>query len=163
MGDIPSGPVALLFFNNVIFLSISRLDRLISDIHGTGLEHGLVKSCGAWSCPTFNFSAMVEKKQFITAVVGPLTSLSMQSIRECRVYNNWKVARLTPVFKKDDPTVMSNYRPLSLLSVPSKILESCVAMIWGCCTNKNEFISLESIHCRAARVIYNRATCPLRM
>ena len=61
-----------------------------------------------------------------TAVVGPLTSLFMQSIRECRVYNNWKVARLTPVFKKDDPTVMSNYRPLSLLSVPSKILESCV-------------------------------------
>ena len=127
MGDIPSGPVVLLFFNNVIFLSISRLDRLISDIYGTGLEHGLVKSCGAWSCPTFNFSAIVEKKQFITAVVGPLTSLSMQSIRECRVYNNWKVARLTPVFKKDDPTVMSNYRPLSLLSVPSKILESCVA------------------------------------
>ena len=62
-----------------------------------------------------------------TAVVGPLTSLFMQSIRECRVYNNWKVARLTPVFKKDDPTVISNYRTLSLLSVPSKILESCVA------------------------------------
>ena len=41
LGDIPSGPVALLLFNNVIFLSISRLDGLISDIHGTGLEHGL--------------------------------------------------------------------------------------------------------------------------
>ena len=27
--------------------------------------------------------------------------------------------------------------------------------IWGCCTNKNEFNSLESTHCRAARVIYN--------
>ena len=65
LGDIPSGPVALLFFNNVIFLSISRLDRLISDINGTGLEHGLVKGCGAWSCPAFNFSAIVEKKQFI--------------------------------------------------------------------------------------------------
>ena len=51
----------------------------------------------------------------------------MQSIRECRVYNNWKVARLTPVFKKDDPTEIGNYRPLSLLSVSSKILESCVA------------------------------------
>ena len=51
----------------------------------------------------------------------------MQSIRECRVYNNWKVARLKPVFKKDDPTEMSNYRALSLLSIPSKILESCVA------------------------------------
>ena len=62
-GDIPSGPVALLFFNNVIFLSVSRLDRLISDIHGTGLEHELVKGWGAWSCPAFNFSAIVEKKQ----------------------------------------------------------------------------------------------------
>ena len=27
--------------------------------------------------------------------------------------------------------------------------------IWGCCTNKNEFNSLKSIHCRTARVIYN--------
>ena len=54
-----------------------------------------------------------------------LTSLFMQSIRECRVYSKWKVARLTPVLKKDDPTEMNNYRPLSLLDVPSKILESC--------------------------------------
>ena len=27
--------------------------------------------------------------------------------------------------------------------------------IWGGCTNKNEFNALESIHCRAARVIFN--------
>ena len=57
--------MALLLFNNVIFLSISRLGRLISDIYGTGMEHGLIKNCGAWSCPAFNFSAIVEKKQFI--------------------------------------------------------------------------------------------------
>ena len=32
----------------------------------------------------------------------------------------------------------------------------CYALpICGCCTNKNEFNSLEFIHCRAARVIYN--------
>lgn len=29
------------------------------------------------------------------------------------------------------------------------------SVIWGCCTNKNEFNSRESIHCRAARIIYN--------
>ena len=41
----------------------------------------------------------------------------------------------------------------------------CYALpIWGCCTNKNEFDSLESIHCRAARVIItSRVTCPLGM
>lgn len=74
-----------------------------------------------------------------TAVVGLLTSLFMQSIRECRVYSIWKVARYTPVFKKDDPTEMSNYCPLSLLSVPSKILEACVAdMITKHVFSKNE-------------------------
>ena len=39
------------------------------------------------------------------------------------------MARLTPVFKKEDPAEIGNYRPLSLLRVPSKILdwfESCV-------------------------------------
>ena len=65
LGDKPSGPVALLFFNDVIFLSISRLDKLILDIRGTGMEHGLVTSCGTWSCPEFNFLAILGKKQFI--------------------------------------------------------------------------------------------------
>ena len=65
-GNIPTDPMALLFFNNVIFLSVSRLDRLISDIHDTGLEHELVKGWGAWSCSAFNFSAIVEKKQIIS-------------------------------------------------------------------------------------------------
>ena len=43
------------------------------------------------------------------------------------VYNDWKIARLNPVFKKDDETEIGNYRPISLLNVPNKILESCVA------------------------------------
>lgn len=37
------------------------------------------------------------------------------------------MSKQTPVHKKDDPTEIGNYRPLSLLSVPSKILELCVA------------------------------------
>jgi hypothetical protein len=38
----------------------------------------------------------------------------------------WKFANSTPVFKKDDPTITSNYRPISLLCVISKVLERCV-------------------------------------
>ena len=37
------------------------------------------------------------------------------------------MSKQTPVHKKDDPTEIGNYRPLCLLSVPSKILELCVA------------------------------------
>lgn len=47
-------------------------------------------------------------------------------MREAKVYDDWKVARLNPIFKKDDESDRGNYRPLSMLSVPSKILESCV-------------------------------------
>ena len=42
------------------------------------------------------------------------------------MFTSWKTARLTSVYIKDDETDCSNYRPISLLSVPSKILESVV-------------------------------------
>ena len=60
-------------------------------------------------------------------VVPPLTKLYSLSVEKGKVFDQWKTAHLCPVFKKDDPTDTSNYRPISLLSVPSKILESCVA------------------------------------
>ena len=40
------------------------------------------------------------------------------------VFSDWKIARLTPIYKKDDESDQANYRPVSLLSIPSKILES---------------------------------------
>ena len=50
----------------------------------------------------------------------------------CRLFNlslslgevpaNWKLANIAAVFKKDDPTLPCNYRPISLL----KELERCV-------------------------------------
>ena len=49
------------------------------------------------------------------------------SIDKGEVFSQWKKAHLCPVFKKDDPTDRNNYRPISLLSVPSKILESCIS------------------------------------
>lgn len=39
---------------------------------------------------------------------------------------NWKLANIMPVFKKDDPKLPSNYRPISSLSVVSKVLERCI-------------------------------------
>ena len=60
------------------------------------------------------------------AIVPSLLSLFQLSITTSRVFTRWKTARLTPVYKKDDETDCCNYRPISLLSVPSKILESVV-------------------------------------
>jgi hypothetical protein len=54
----------------------------------------------------------------------------------CRLFNlslslgvvasEWKFANISPVFKKEDPSIESNYRPISLLCVLSKELERCV-------------------------------------
>ena len=61
------------------------------------------------------------------AVVPSLTKLYSLSAKEGEVFSLWKKAHLCPVFKKDDPTDRNNYRPISLVTVPSKILESCVS------------------------------------
>ncbi|CAB4021357.1 Hypothetical predicted protein, partial [Paramuricea clavata] len=45
-------------------------------------------------------------------------SLSQGVVPAC-----WKLANVSPVFKKDDPTLASNYRPISLLSIISKTFE----------------------------------------
>ena len=34
-----------------------------------------------------------------------------------------KAARVTPIFKRDDPQLVSNYHPISLLSIFSKFFE----------------------------------------
>ena len=41
--------------------------------------------------------------------------------------SNWKVARVTPIFKEGDKTNKSNYRPISVLSVISRVFEKLIA------------------------------------
>ena len=60
------------------------------------------------------------------AIVPALTGLYQFSCESKSVFSAWKIARLTPIYKKDDETERGNYRPVSLLSIPSKIMESIV-------------------------------------
>ena len=53
----------------------------------------------------------------------PVTSIINQSIRSGIVPNSMKQARVKPLFKKGSPLQVGNYRPVSILSVVSKILE----------------------------------------
>ena len=61
------------------------------------------------------------------AIVMPLTRLFSFCAHVGETFTDWKKARLVQVFKKDDAADTSNYRPISLLSAPSKIMESCVS------------------------------------
>ena len=40
--------------------------------------------------------------------------------------SEWKLANVTPVFKKDSPGILKNYRPISLISIVGTVMERCV-------------------------------------
>ena len=48
------------------------------------------------------------------------------SLSSGKVPSIWKEANVTPIFKKEDPSFISNYRPISLLSTIGKVLEKIV-------------------------------------
>ena len=57
----------------------------------------------------------------------PLTILFNNCIRAKRWPRLWKISQVVPVHKKGDKSDIKNYRPVSLLSVLSKILEKLIA------------------------------------
>ena len=59
-------------------------------------------------------------------VTYSLLPLYKNSLTSASYPDDWKLSRVTPVFKKGKPCDVNNYRPISLLSIPGKILEAVV-------------------------------------
>jgi hypothetical protein len=55
-----------------------------------------------------------------------VTRIINRSLEEGHVPKSWKHAQVCPVFKKGEKTEVTNYRPISLLTILSKIMERCV-------------------------------------
>ena len=43
-----------------------------------------------------------------------------------KIPDKWKIAAVSPIYKKGDKRLMENYRPVSLLNIMSKLLEKCM-------------------------------------
>ena len=56
----------------------------------------------------------------------PLTTLINMSILQASFPNTWKTAKVKPLFKKGDETLVDNYRPISILPTLSKLIEKHV-------------------------------------
>jgi hypothetical protein len=61
------------------------------------------------------------------ALIPSLLSLYTSSAKSNSVPDQWKNANISSLYKKDDETEKSNYRPISLLCVPGKLMETCVS------------------------------------
>ena len=75
------------------------------------------KACGPDGIPS---RLLVELADEIAPSLSKLLNMSLSL---GVVPSKWKLANITPVFEADDPTLSSNYRPISLLCVLSKVLE----------------------------------------
>ena len=56
-----------------------------------------------------------------------LTSMFKQNVKACKPPDQWKIARVSAAFQKGWEEDRTCYRPLSMLSIPSKLMESYVA------------------------------------
>jgi len=62
-------------------------------------------------------------KSVISTIANPLAHIFNLSLSSGIFPNNFKIAKVTPVFKNGDKKLLNNYRPISVLPVFSKILE----------------------------------------
>ena len=65
-------------------------------------------------------------KLFQTALSKPISLIENLSFSTGSFPDNIKVANVIPIFKKEDRTLWNNYRPISLLSNISKIIEKLI-------------------------------------
>ena len=78
------------------------------------------KACGPDAIPGFLLKASAE---FISS---PLSFFFTTSLRTAKLPKDWVTANTVPVFKRDDRSVVKNYRPISLTSLVIKTMERII-------------------------------------
>ena len=104
--------------NNNNFLSDLNID--LNDITRALGKIKINKSCGPDNIHAHTLSALKNELAY------PLLILFKKSILESNVPKIWKLANVTPIFKKGDKLKPSNYRPISLTCILIKTLESII-------------------------------------
>ena len=64
-------------------------------------------------------------KETANKIAEPLTRIFQKSIETRKTPNIWKLANVTPLYKKGPTQQVTNYRPISLTSIICKSMEKC--------------------------------------
>ena len=59
-------------------------------------------------------------------LLPPLTILFSEIYRSCKIPEQWKVAKIIPIFKKGSKIEVENYRPIANLCSASKVFEKLI-------------------------------------
>ena len=122
---------------NIINLSIARLpsDCVDDSEQGTSIDHidvleadiaELISSINPHKATGPDGISPQILKEAGPAIVPSFTRLIKLSLKKCKIPKQWKKVNVIPIHKKDKKDLLNNYRPISLLPVPSKILERII-------------------------------------
>ena len=87
---------------------------------------GLLKQLDAHKSPGHDGIPTRVLKEAASELAPSLCHLFNLSLSHAVLPQDWRDATVTPIFKKGNPHLPANYRPICLLSVTSKILERIV-------------------------------------
>jgi len=65
-------------------------------------------------------------KQSVNVIADPLSHIANLSMQQGTFPSSMKIAKVIPIYKKDNKSLFTNYRPISLLPGFSKILEKLI-------------------------------------
>ena len=84
-------------------------------------------------------------KMAASIVSPPLTLISAKSIETGIFPDEWKLTRVTPIFKKGKRNDPNNYRPISVIPTATKIFEKCI------CDQISEYLNTNNLlsHCQS--------------
>lgn len=103
------------------------------------------------SSPGFDRVTIQILKRVQQHVIKPLTYLVNRSFADNVFPDVYKKAIIIPVFKKGDPKNLDNYRPISLLSVVSKIIEKIAKRYLVSFIEDNDILSENQFGFRTGR------------
>ena len=79
-------------------------------------------------------------RELADVIAEPLSIIFERSWRTGEVPEDWRKANVTPVFKKGKKEDPGNYRPVSLTSIPGKVMEQLILDVTSKQVEENKVI-----------------------
>ena len=93
-------------FNNSMYLQNCMEQKVLK----------IVKKCIKKKSIDTDGLSMNKKEEVINNIIKPLTYICNKSFQEGGFPGNMKISKVMPILKYGDNSILSNYRPISLLS-----------------------------------------------